>query len=178
MHWRFFFVFIITICMYCKLLVLDEDIHNIYHCFITCVLIIIDVLSLNLDESILHLVHIPKFALTFLVIEEKGVKMKLTVIDTPGFGDQINNENWWVFKWGQQNGQSIGNTEDISVQYYLVLANAYVQPIKPNQGADLLKILRSSIRKVFLVGHFPTLNRCTLHLCIRSECYAVRNSEF
>ncbi|CAK6964847.1 neuronal-specific septin-3-like isoform X2 [Scomber scombrus] len=27
-------------------------------------------------------------------IEEKGVRMKLTVIDTPGFGDQINNENW------------------------------------------------------------------------------------
>ncbi|CAG13829.1 unnamed protein product, partial [Tetraodon nigroviridis] len=30
-----------------------------------------------------------------VVIEEKGVKMKLTVIDTPGFGDQINNENCW-----------------------------------------------------------------------------------
>lgn len=29
-------------------------------------------------------------------IEEKGVTMKLTVIDTPGFGDQINNENWSV----------------------------------------------------------------------------------
>lgn len=28
------------------------------------------------------------------VIEERGVKMKLTVIDTPGFGDQINNDNW------------------------------------------------------------------------------------
>uniref|UniRef100_A0A8B9G7T8 Septin 12 n=1 Tax=Amazona collaria TaxID=241587 RepID=A0A8B9G7T8_9PSIT len=28
------------------------------------------------------------------VIEERGVKMKLTVTDTPGFGDQINNENW------------------------------------------------------------------------------------
>uniref|UniRef100_A0A8I3WWM1 Septin 12 n=1 Tax=Callithrix jacchus TaxID=9483 RepID=A0A8I3WWM1_CALJA len=27
------------------------------------------------------------------VIEEKGVKLKLTVIDTPGFGDQINNDN-------------------------------------------------------------------------------------
>ncbi|XP_062035977.1 septin-12 isoform X2 [Lepus europaeus] len=26
------------------------------------------------------------------VIEEKGVKLKLTVIDTPGFGDQINND--------------------------------------------------------------------------------------
>ncbi|XP_075755336.1 septin-12 isoform X2 [Pelodiscus sinensis] len=29
------------------------------------------------------------------VIEEKGVRMKLTVTDTPGFGDQINNENCW-----------------------------------------------------------------------------------
>ncbi|KAJ8251839.1 hypothetical protein GJAV_G00225990 [Gymnothorax javanicus] len=29
------------------------------------------------------------------VIEEGGVKMKLTIIDTPGFGDQINNENCW-----------------------------------------------------------------------------------
>ncbi|KAM6162224.1 neuronal-specific septin-3 isoform 4-T4 [Erethizon dorsatum] len=31
----------------------------------------------------------------YKVIEEGGVKMKLTVIDTPGFGDQINNENCW-----------------------------------------------------------------------------------
>ncbi|XP_023647629.2 septin 9b isoform X3 [Paramormyrops kingsleyae] len=29
-------------------------------------------------------------------IEEKGVRMKLTVIDTPGFGDQINNKNCWM----------------------------------------------------------------------------------
>ncbi|XP_064415163.1 neuronal-specific septin-3 isoform X2 [Latimeria chalumnae] len=29
------------------------------------------------------------------VIEEKGVKMRLTVIDTPGFGDQINNDRCW-----------------------------------------------------------------------------------
>ncbi|XP_013880329.1 uncharacterized protein LOC106529447 [Austrofundulus limnaeus] len=35
------------------------------------------------------------FLSLFSVIEEKGVKMKLTVIDTPGFGDQINNENCW-----------------------------------------------------------------------------------
>ncbi|XP_026559917.1 septin-12 [Pseudonaja textilis] len=29
------------------------------------------------------------------IVEEKGVKMKLTVTDTPGFGDQINNQNCW-----------------------------------------------------------------------------------
>ncbi|KAK2097474.1 Septin-12 [Saguinus oedipus] len=32
------------------------------------------------------------------VIEEKGVKLKLTVTDTPGFGDQINNDKWWVLE--------------------------------------------------------------------------------
>lgn len=30
------------------------------------------------------------------VIEEQNVRLKLTVTDTPGFGDQINNENCWV----------------------------------------------------------------------------------
>ncbi|XP_057343709.1 septin-12 isoform X1 [Manis pentadactyla] len=29
------------------------------------------------------------------VIEEKGVELKLTVTDTPGFGDQINNDKCW-----------------------------------------------------------------------------------
>ncbi|KAL7979103.1 hypothetical protein Chor_015127, partial [Crotalus horridus] len=42
--------------------------------------------------------RIPKtvqlFSITHIV-EEKGVKMKLTVTDTPGFGDQINNQNCW-----------------------------------------------------------------------------------
>ncbi|XP_071040934.1 septin-9 isoform X3 [Parasteatoda tepidariorum] len=29
------------------------------------------------------------------VLEEKGVRLRLTVTDTPGFGDHINNENCW-----------------------------------------------------------------------------------
>ena len=28
------------------------------------------------------------------VIEEQGVRLKLTVTDTPGFGDKINNDKW------------------------------------------------------------------------------------
>ncbi|XP_076332647.1 neuronal-specific septin-3-like isoform X2 [Tachypleus tridentatus] len=30
------------------------------------------------------------------VIEEKGVRLRLTVTDTPGFGDQINNDKCWL----------------------------------------------------------------------------------
>jgi len=28
------------------------------------------------------------------VVEEKGVKLRLTIIDTPGFGDNLNNDKW------------------------------------------------------------------------------------
>jgi septin family protein len=31
-------------------------------------------------------------------IEEKGIKLKLTVVDTPGYGDAIDNSNWYSKK--------------------------------------------------------------------------------
>ncbi|XP_075798030.1 septin-12 isoform X2 [Microtus pennsylvanicus] len=36
-----------------------------------------------------------EFNIMVVVIEEKGLKLKLTVTDTPGFGDQINNDKCW-----------------------------------------------------------------------------------
>ena len=30
-----------------------------------------------------------------LVIEEKGVRLRLNIVDTPGYGDQINNDRWY-----------------------------------------------------------------------------------
>lgn len=32
---------------------------------------------------------------TTVDIEEKGVKLRLTVVDTPGFGDAVNNDAWY-----------------------------------------------------------------------------------
>ena len=29
-----------------------------------------------------------------LVIVENGVRLRLNIVDTPGYGDQVNNENW------------------------------------------------------------------------------------
>ena len=30
-----------------------------------------------------------------LDIEESGVRLRLTVVDTPGFGDFVNNDEWY-----------------------------------------------------------------------------------
>lgn len=32
-------------------------------------------------------------------IEERGVKLRLTVVDTPGYGDAINSQDWYVCRY-------------------------------------------------------------------------------
>jgi septin family protein len=31
---------------------------------------------------------------TIVVIEENGVRLRLNIVDTPGYGDQVNNDRW------------------------------------------------------------------------------------
>ncbi|KAI2662016.1 Septin-5 [Labeo rohita] len=47
---------------------------------------------LNAEERINQTVEITKHTVD---IEEKGVKLKLTIVDTPGFGDAVNNNECW-----------------------------------------------------------------------------------
>uniref|UniRef100_A0A3Q0QSW8 Septin 5 n=1 Tax=Amphilophus citrinellus TaxID=61819 RepID=A0A3Q0QSW8_AMPCI len=47
---------------------------------------------LNAEERIRQTVEITKHTVD---IEEKGVKLKLTIVDTPGFGDAVNNTECW-----------------------------------------------------------------------------------
>ena len=35
-----------------------------------------------------------KIDVSTVEIEERGVKVRLTVVDTPGYGDAIDNRNW------------------------------------------------------------------------------------
>lgn len=36
------------------------------------------------------------------VIEENGVRLRLNIVDTPGYGDQVNNDRWYVAYLGKQ----------------------------------------------------------------------------
>ncbi|TNM92067.1 hypothetical protein fugu_019079 [Takifugu bimaculatus] len=47
---------------------------------------------LNAEERISQTVEITKHTVD---IEEKGVKLKLTIVDTPGFGDAVDNSECW-----------------------------------------------------------------------------------
>ncbi len=30
-----------------------------------------------------------------IILKEKGVQLRLTIVDTPGFGDSVDNSNWY-----------------------------------------------------------------------------------
>ncbi len=32
-----------------------------------------------------------------IILKEKGVQLRLTIVDTPGFGDSVDNSNWFLF---------------------------------------------------------------------------------
>ena len=38
--------------------------------------------------------HLPQIKESTIYIEENGVRLELTVVDTPGFGDVVDNTNW------------------------------------------------------------------------------------
>ena len=40
-----------------------------------------------------------------IVIVENGVRLRLNIVDTPGYGDQVNNEAWYVLIQLQQHRQ-------------------------------------------------------------------------
>uniref|UniRef100_A0A665TSM9 Septin 4a n=1 Tax=Echeneis naucrates TaxID=173247 RepID=A0A665TSM9_ECHNA len=46
----------------------------------------------NAEERIAQTVDIVKHSIS---IEEKGIKLRLTIVDTPGFGDAVNNTESW-----------------------------------------------------------------------------------
>lgn len=61
------------------------------HCFPSTSLLI-----LLCVDRIKRTVHIDTFTVD---IEEKGVKLRLTVVDTPGFGDAVDNTDRSVLDW-------------------------------------------------------------------------------
>ena len=36
----------------------------------------------------------PQLNIVCVAIEENGVRLRLNIVDTPGYGDQVNNDNW------------------------------------------------------------------------------------
>jgi septin family protein len=50
--------------------------------------------SLTVNRQINDDISIVTSTISCIAIEENGVRLRLNIVDTPGYGDQVNNENW------------------------------------------------------------------------------------
>ncbi len=79
-------------------------------------------------------------------IQEGGVHLNLTLVDTPGFGDVVDNSNWWV---------------RVCVCLWSVMAcvcaHACMYSMAGHMLAMAVRVTCSAVRYSVLVGHMLTM---------------------
>ena len=61
------------------------------------------------------------------VIEENGVRLRLNIVDTPGYGDQVNNDRWYVAYLGKKVTILTTDSWDPIVKYIKDQHSAYLR---------------------------------------------------
>ncbi|XP_065664344.1 septin-2 isoform X3 [Hydra vulgaris] len=100
-------------------------------------------------------------------IEEKGVKLKLTVVDTPGFGDAVNNSDSWqpIVQYineqyeaylRDESGLNRRNITDTRVHCCLYFINPVGHGLKPLDIA-MMKALHDKVNIVPVIAKADTL---------------------
>ncbi|KAG7321266.1 hypothetical protein KOW79_015681 [Hemibagrus wyckioides] len=114
---------------------------------------------LNAEERISKTVEITKHTVG---IEEKGVKLKLTIVDTPGFGDAVNNTESWKpvvdfidhqFEqyFRDESGLNRKNIQDNRVHCCLYFISPYGHGLRP-VDLEFMSALHEKVNLVPVLG--------------------------
>ncbi|XP_056296912.1 septin 4b isoform X2 [Pseudoliparis swirei] len=119
---------------------------------------------LNAEERITQTVEITKHTVD---IEEKGVKLKLTITDTPGFGDAVNNTECWKsvadyidqqFEqyFRDESGLNRKNIQDNRVHCCLYFISPFGHGLRP-LDVEFMKALHEKVNIVPILAKADTL---------------------
>ncbi|XP_072227620.1 septin 5b [Leuresthes tenuis] len=114
---------------------------------------------LNAEERIKQTVEITKRTVD---IEEKGVKLKLTIVDTPGFGDAVNNSECWrpvtdyidlqfEHYFRDESGLNRKNIQDNRVHCCLYFISPFGQGLRPID-VEFMKAMQDKVNVVPLIA--------------------------
>ncbi|XP_077944744.1 septin 5b isoform X3 [Gasterosteus aculeatus] len=114
---------------------------------------------LNAEERIARTVQISRHTVD---IEEKGVKLKLTIVDTPGFGDAVNNTECWravseyieqqfEFYFRDESGLNRKNIQDHRVHCCLYFIPPFGHGLRP-VDVEFMKALQEKVNVVPLIA--------------------------
>nr|XP_012621297.1 septin-4 isoform X6 [Microcebus murinus] len=119
---------------------------------------------LSAEERIMQTVEITKHAVD---IEEKGVRLRLTIVDTPGFGDAVNNTDCWkpVAEYIDQqfeqyfrdeSGLNRKNIQDNRVHCCLYFISPFGHGLRP-LDVEFMKALHQRVNIVPILAKADTL---------------------
>ncbi|XP_077167915.1 septin-4 isoform X2 [Paroedura picta] len=119
---------------------------------------------LNAEERIMQTVEITKHVVD---IEEKGVKLRLTIVDTPGFGDAVNNTECWKpvadyvdqqFEqyFRDESGLNRKNIQDNRVHCCLYFISPFGHGLRP-LDVEFMKALHQRVNIVPVLAKADTL---------------------
>ncbi|XP_072557085.1 septin 4b isoform X1 [Paramormyrops kingsleyae] len=119
---------------------------------------------LSAEERITQTVEITKHTVD---IEEKGVKLKLTIVDTPGFGDAVNNTECWKsvadyidqqFEqyFRDESGLNRKNIQDNRVHCCLYFISPFGHGLRP-LDVEFMKALHEKVNIVPVLAKADTL---------------------
>ncbi|KAI6658393.1 Septin-1-like [Oopsacas minuta] len=120
-------------------------------------------------ESIKQTVEINKVTFEF---EEKGVKLRLTIVDTPGFGDAVDNRNCWeqIIQYinekyskylEDESGLNRKNIVDNRVHACLYFLNPSAHGLKP-LDIEFMRELHESVNIIPVIAKADTLTESEL----------------
>uniref|UniRef100_UPI003D9CA780 septin 4a n=1 Tax=Danio rerio TaxID=7955 RepID=UPI003D9CA780 len=118
----------------------------------------------NAEERIAQTVEITKHT---VAIEEKGVKLRLTIVDTPGFGDAVNNTESWraivdyidqQFEqyFRDESGLNRKNIQDNRVHCCLYFISPFGHGLRPID-VEFMKILHEKVNIVPVLAKTDSL---------------------
>nr|XP_035156504.2 septin-4 isoform X3 [Callithrix jacchus] len=145
---------------------------------------------LGAEERIMQTVEITKHAVD---IEEKGVRLRLTIVDTPGFGDAVNNTECWkpVAEYIDQqfeqyfrdeSGLNRKNIQDNRVHCCLYFISPFGHGLRP-LDVEFMKALHQRVNIVPILAKADTLTPPEVDCKKRKireeiECFGIKIYQF
>lgn len=134
------------------------------------------ILKEPIDEHARHqkqISHTVEINITRVELEEKGFNMKLTLIDTPGFGDYVNNKDCWVpvvrfidqryeNYLRKENGDRQGGGDDLRVHACLYFITPNGHTLKP-LDIEAMKQIGSRVNLIPVIGKSDCLSKPDLY---------------
>lgn len=102
-----------------------------------------------------------------VLVKEGGVQLTLTIVDTPGFGDAVDNSNWWVLGVNVSIYERYGGVCCVGVWHYAIFSLRHWEP--KSRGKQHFPIFLSLSHRSLIPLSAGSLSLTSLTVSVRTS---------